>query len=84
LSIGSSIARAARNRRSCSAIIWPSSGSDGTISASAYSAQPSTLTLLKAYSVRACDTPRSTMAVNCSSWPGRPSCALSVQVAPGS
>ena len=52
MSIGSSIARLARSRRSCNAISWPSSGSYGTISASAYSAQPSTLTELNAYSVR--------------------------------
>jgi hypothetical protein len=81
LSIGSSIARAPRSRRSCSAIICPSSGSYGTISASAYSAQPSTLTELNANSVRASEMPRSTIAVNCNSWPGRPSCADSVHAA---
>jgi len=49
--------------------------------ASAYSAQPSALVLLKANAARAIDTPRSTIAANCSSWPGRASCAVIVQAA---
>jgi hypothetical protein len=39
------------------------------------------LTLLKAKKVRASDTPFSIMVLNCSSWPGRPSWAVSVQEA---
>ena len=48
--------------------------------ASAYRPQPSTLALLKAKIARAVDTPCSIIASNCSSWPGRASCAVSVQV----
>src|SRR3989442_7350032 len=46
-----------------------------------YSAQPSMLTLLKANRARASETPFSTTDANCSSWPGRPSCTVSVQEA---
>src|SRR6185437_4290649 len=69
---------AARSRRNCNWIIWPLAGSYGAIMNSEYSAQPSTLTLLKANSERASDTPCSTIAENCNSWPGRPSCEVSV------
>ena len=50
------------------------------MTASAYSAQPSTLALLKANTTRGIDVPFSTIFANCNSWPGRASCAVSVQV----
>ena len=46
---------------------------------SAYKPQPSTFVLLKANIARASDTPFSTMAANCISWPGRASWEVSVQ-----
>jgi hypothetical protein len=46
-----------------------------------YRAQPSTLTLLKAKTARAAETPFSTMDANCSSWPGRASWTVRVQEA---
>ena len=53
----------------------------GSVIASEYSPQPSTLTLLNAKIARASDTPVSTIRENCSSWPGRASCAVSVHAA---
>ena len=46
---------------------------------SEYRPQPSALVELKAYSARARLTPCSTIESNCSSCPGRASCAVSVQ-----
>ena len=60
---------------------FPSSGMEGRVIASAYSPQPSTFTLLKAKMARASETPFSTIVENCSSWPGRASCAVRVQEA---
>src|SRR5207237_6791561 len=65
----------------CKEISGPSGGMYGFVLHSEYNPHPSTLVELNAYSARAWETPCSTIESNCSSCPGRASCAVSVHEA---